>query len=44
MITKWAVSNFKSIVKETPLDLAPLTIFAAQTAVARARFCSPSCL
>ena len=28
MITKWAVSNFKSIVKETPLDLAPLTIFA----------------
>src|ERR1039458_8982458 len=28
MITKWTVSNFKSIVKETPLDLAPLTLFA----------------
>lgn len=28
MITKWTVSNFKSIVKETPLTLAPLTLFA----------------
>jgi len=28
MITKWTVSNFKSITKETSLDLAPLTIFA----------------
>lgn len=28
MITKWSVSNFKSIAKETPLQLAPLTIFA----------------
>jgi len=28
MITKWSVSNFKSIAKETPLTLAPLTIFA----------------
>ena len=28
MITKWTVSNFKSIVKETSLDLAPLTLFA----------------
>jgi len=28
MITKWSVSNFKSIAKETPLALAPLTIFA----------------
>lgn len=28
MITKWTVSNFKSIVKETPLPLAPLTLFA----------------
>ncbi|HQI26441.1 MAG TPA: DUF3696 domain-containing protein [Sedimentisphaerales bacterium] len=28
MITKWSVSNFKSIAKERPLDLAPLTIFA----------------
>lgn len=28
MITKWAVSNFKSIIKETSLSLAPLTIFA----------------
>lgn len=28
MITKWTVSNFKSIVRETTLDLAPLTIFA----------------
>jgi predicted ATPase len=28
MITRWSVSNFKSIAKETPLALAPLTIFA----------------
>ncbi len=28
MITKWTVSNFKSIVGETPLSLAPLTLFA----------------
>jgi predicted ATPase len=28
MITKWTVSNFKSIAKETPLLLAPLTLFA----------------
>jgi predicted ATPase len=28
MISKWTVSNFKSIVKETPLSLAPLTLFA----------------
>jgi predicted ATPase len=28
MITNWTVSNFKSIVKETPLDLGPLTVFA----------------
>lgn len=28
MITEWTVSNFKSIVKETPLSLAPLTLFA----------------
>ncbi len=28
MITKWTVSNFKSIVKETSLDLARLTLFA----------------
>lgn len=28
MIAKWTVSNFKSILKETPLPLAPLTIFA----------------
>jgi predicted ATPase len=28
MITKWTVANFKSIVKETSLPLAPLTIFA----------------
>lgn len=28
MITKWTISNFKSIVKETPLTLAPLTLFA----------------
>jgi predicted ATPase len=28
MITKWSVSNFKSIAWETPLPLAPLTIFA----------------
>jgi len=28
MITKWSVSNFKSITKETSLALAPLTIFA----------------
>ena len=35
MITKWAVSNFKSIVKETPLDLAPLTIFAGPNSSGR---------
>jgi predicted ATPase len=28
MITKWSVSNFKSIVNETSLNLAPLTLFA----------------
>ena len=28
MITKWKVSNFKSIRQETALDFAPLTIFA----------------
>lgn len=28
MITKWTVSNFKSIKKETTLDFKPLTIFA----------------
>ncbi|MGA2351461.1 MAG: DUF3696 domain-containing protein [Terracidiphilus sp.] len=28
MISKWTVSNFKSIAKETPLVFAPLTIFA----------------
>jgi len=28
MITKWTVSNFKSISKEKTLDLSPLTIFA----------------
>ncbi len=28
MITKWIVSNFKSIVKETSISLAPLTLFA----------------
>lgn len=28
MITKWTVANFKSINKETLLDLAPLTLFA----------------
>lgn len=28
MIIKWTVSNFKSIVKETELTLAPLTLFA----------------
>jgi predicted ATPase len=28
MITKWSVSNFKSIVKEKTLSLAPLTLFA----------------
>jgi predicted ATPase len=28
MITKWTISNFKSILKEMPLPLAPLTLFA----------------
>jgi predicted ATPase len=28
MITKWIVSNFKSIIKETQLTFAPLTLFA----------------
>lgn len=28
MITKWTLSNFKSIAKDTSLDIAPLTLFA----------------
>lgn len=28
MITKWSVSNFKSVTKETSLSFAPLTLFA----------------
>ncbi len=28
MITKWTVSNFKSVTKETSLSFAPLTLFA----------------
>ncbi|MCA9420834.1 MAG: AAA family ATPase, partial [Nitrospira sp.] len=28
MITKWTISNFKSVTKETSLSFAPLTLFA----------------
>lgn len=38
MITKWTVANFKSIAKETTLDLAPLTIFAGANSSGKSAF------
>ena len=41
MITKWKVSNFKSIRKETALDIAPLTIFAGANSSGKSTFLQP---
>ncbi|MFA5636767.1 MAG: DUF3696 domain-containing protein [Anaerovoracaceae bacterium] len=38
MITKWKVSNFKSIREETELDLGPLTIFAGANSSGKSTF------
>lgn len=38
MITKWKVSNFKSIRKETELELGPLTIFAGANSSGKSTF------
>lgn len=38
MITRWKVFNFKSIRKETELDLAPLTIFAGANSSGKSAF------
>ena len=38
MITKWKVFNFKSIRKETELNLAPLTIFAGANSSGKSTF------
>lgn len=38
MITKWKVSNFKSIRDETELDLSPLTIFAGANSSGKSTF------
>jgi len=38
MITKWSVSNFKSISKETQLSLAPLTLFAGPNSSGKSTF------
>ena len=38
MITKWKVFNFKSIRKETELDLGPLTIFAGANSSGKSTF------
>jgi len=38
MITKWKVSNFKSIRHETELDLGPLTIFAGANSSGKSTF------
>lgn len=38
MITKWKISNFKSISKETELDLNPLTIFAGANSSGKSTF------
>ncbi len=38
MITKWKVFNFKSVRKETELDLAPLTIFAGANSSGKSTF------
>jgi len=38
MITKWKISNFKSIREETELDLGPLTIFAGPNSSGKSTF------
>ena len=38
MITKWKVFNFKSIRKETELDLGLLTIFAGANSSGKSTF------
>ena len=38
MISKWMVSNFKSIREETELELAPLTIFAGANSSGKSTF------
>lgn len=38
MITKWNVFNFKSVKKETELELAPLTIFAGANSSGKSTF------
>ncbi len=38
MITKWKVFNFKSIQKETELDLAPLTVFTGANSSGKSTF------
>ncbi len=38
MITKWTVSNFKSIREETELDFSPLTIFAGANSSGKSTF------
>ena len=41
MITKWKVSNFKSIREETELEIAPLTIFAGANSSGKSTFLQP---
>ena len=41
MITKWKVSNFKSIREETELDISPLTIFAGANSSGKSTFLQP---
>ena len=41
MITKWKAFNFKSIRKETELDIAPLTIFAGANSSGKSTFLQP---
>ena len=41
MIMKWKVFNFKSIRKETELDIAPLTIFAGANSSGKSTFLQP---
>ena len=41
MISKWKVSNFKSIREETALDIAPLTIFAGANSSGKSTFLQP---
>ncbi len=44
MITKWKVSNFKSIRDETELDITPLTIFAGANSSGKSTFLQPMLL